>query len=46
LTQNSSNISKALIFCLKGEEKWRRDSDFLVFWIVLGRERLKKLGFL
>ena len=25
-----------MIFCLKGEGKWRKDSDFLVFWIVLG----------
>ena len=25
-----------MIFCLKGEGKRRKDSDFFVFWIVLG----------
>lgn len=45
LTQNSSNISKALIFYLKGEGKWSRDSDFLGFFDSLGEGEAGKLGF-
>ncbi|RAL56908.1 hypothetical protein BSK20_01400 [SR1 bacterium human oral taxon HOT-345] len=45
LTQNSSNISKALIFCLKGEGKWRKDSDFLSFFMVWEEGEVGKFGF-
>lgn len=34
-----------MIFYLKGEGKWSRESDFLVFWIVLGGGGRKGLEF-
>ena len=31
-----------MIFCLKGEGKWRKDSDFLVFLMVWGKGEVEK----